>query len=580
MQENYWMRLQGRMSRRRLLAGTAAAAAGAALVAACKGSTSPQPASSGASQPASSGTAAQTPRTGGMLSLSQKNNPGTLDPHKTTSDDTEIIAGATLSRLLKFQTGPSISVSENHTPEPDLALTAESPDAITWTIKLRPDATFHNITPVNGHPVEAEDIKASYTRALNPNNPGRGTYDMIDPAQITTPDAHTVVFKLKYAYAPFTKILASDSYGWILPREANAGTYDPAKTVIGSGPFIFDSYTPDVAITYKKNPNWHFKGQPYVDGIRTAVVVDLTTEESQFAGGHLDVLGTADAVAISPTDIASVKSQNPKALQLDGDPAAGQILFYQMGDTSSPFQDVRLRRAFSMALDRDAIAKAIYNNDAEPQWYAYLEIGNWALHQSDLPAATLNYYKLNQAQAKQLLSAAGAENKQFKLIWASGYLTPAYQQAAETIANMLNQAGIKTTLVQVDYVKDFIAGGKGIRYGNYPSDSIVFAGISPSPDIDGFIYNYYDSKSTSAPSRLSDPKVDDMISKGRAITDDTQRLAAYLDIQRYLADQMYTVGGFPQPRQHHFAGPRLVNYQPSVTYGAYTEAFSKVWLNA
>jgi peptide/nickel transport system substrate-binding protein len=433
---------------------------------------------------------------------------------------------------------------------------------------------------VNGHPVEAEDIKASYTRALNPANPGRGTYDMIDPAQITTPDKQTVVFKLKYAYAPFTKILASDSYGWILPREALAGSYDPAKTVIGSGPFILDSYTPDVALTYKKNPNWHFKGQPYVDGIRWAIVTDSATAQSQFTGGHLDVLGTADGIGFSPNDVKSIAQQNPKATQIDGDPAAGQIIFFQLGDPASPFQDVRLRRAFSLAIDRDAISKAIYNNDTEPQWYAYLEIGKWALHQSDLPSSTLDYYKLNASQAKQLVSAAGAENKQFKLVYATGYLTPAYEQAAQTIANMLNSAGIKTTLVSVDYVKDFIAGGKGIRYGNYPSDEIVFAGISPSPDIDGFIYNYYDSKSTSAPSRLTDPKLDDMISKGRAIVDDNARLSAYLDIQRYIADQMYTVGGFPQPRQHHFAGPRLVSYQPSVTYGAATEAFAKVWLNA
>ena len=165
------------------------------------------------------------------------------------------------------------------------------------------------------------------------------------------------------------------------------------------------------------------------------------------------------------------------------------------------------------------------------------------------------------------------------MLYATGYLTDAYVTAAQTIANMLNQAGIKTNLVSVDYVKDFIAGGKGVRYGNYPSDTIVFAGISPSPDIDGFIYNYYDSKSTSAPSRLNDPKLDDMISKARGIVDDTTRLAAYLDIQRYLAEQVYTVGGFPQQHLYSFASPRLANYQPSVTYGAPTEAFTKLWLN-
>jgi peptide/nickel transport system substrate-binding protein len=572
MDKSYWSRAQrARLNRRRLL-GVAGAAAAAAMAAACKGNAAKQ------SSPAAGPSNSASPVPGGTLSVSQKNNPGTLDPHRTTSDDTEVIAGATLSRLLRFKTGPTIDVSENRIPESDLALSVESPDAVTWTVKLRTDAMFHNIAPVNGRAVEAEDIKASFTRAINPANPGRGTYDMIDPAQITTPDKNTVVFKLKYAYSPFTKLLASDSYGWILPREAAAGGYDPAKQVIGSGPFVFDTLTPDVAITYKRNANWHFKPQPYVDAIRWAIVVDAAQMRSQFTGGHLDMIGGADSVAVTPNDVEPLKSQNPKATLYNGSPAAGQLLFFQLGDPVSPFQDVRLRRAFSMSIDRDALAKSVYNNDTEPQWYAYLAIGKSALHQADIPAATLEYYKYNVAEAKKLLSAAGADNRQFKLVYATGYLTPAYETAAQSIVNMLSGAGIKVSLVAVDYVKDFIAGGKGMRYGNYPSDTIVFAGISPSPDIDGYVYNYYDSKSTSAPSRLNDAKVDEMISKARAIVDDDARQKAYLDIQRYLADQVYTVGGFPQPRTHSFAGPRLANYQPSVSYGAATEAFSKLWL--
>ena len=111
MEANYWQRLQRRrLSRRGLIAGAAVTAAG--VVAGCGG---------GAKQPASQATSAagttqssQTPQPGGTLFVSQKNNPGTLDPHRTTSDDTEVIAGATMSRLLRFQSGPTISVSEGH----------------------------------------------------------------------------------------------------------------------------------------------------------------------------------------------------------------------------------------------------------------------------------------------------------------------------------------------------------------------------------------------------------------------------------------------------------------------------------
>src|SRR5581483_1757334 len=100
--------------------------------------------------------------------------------------------------------------------------------------KLRPDAKFHNVAPVNGHAVEAEDMKATFTRALNPatNNPNRGALDFINAAQITTPDKQTVVFKLNYPYAPFRSTLASPAYSLLFPREVLSGGYDPSKTVI------------------------------------------------------------------------------------------------------------------------------------------------------------------------------------------------------------------------------------------------------------------------------------------------------------------------------------------------------------
>ena len=119
---------------------------------------------------------------------------------------------------------------------------------------MRQDARFHNVAPVNGRPVQAEDVRATFTRALGNENPGRVGLDMIDANQIEAPAADTVVFRLKYPYAPFKTTLASATYSWILPREATLGGYDPAKQMIGSGPFVLDSYTPDVAFVLKEEP--------------------------------------------------------------------------------------------------------------------------------------------------------------------------------------------------------------------------------------------------------------------------------------------------------------------------------------
>jgi peptide/nickel transport system substrate-binding protein len=249
---NHWTRLQQRRSsRRQLLAGLTAGAGLTGLVlAGCatgrKSTSGGAPSSQGGSQ-ATQG----TPQTGGTYNTYLPRDPTNIDPQVVSNTPGEQIARMAMSRPFRFQTGtrsgPLPNLVDDGSIEGDLALSAESPDAITWTLKLRPDAKFQNIPPVNGHAVEAEDIKATYVRALKiPTNPSRGAMGMIDPNQIQTPDNHTVVFKLNYPYAPFNRTLTSPVYSWIFPREALAGSYDPGKTMIGSGPFMMTSYTPKV----------------------------------------------------------------------------------------------------------------------------------------------------------------------------------------------------------------------------------------------------------------------------------------------------------------------------------------------
>ena len=180
-----------------------------------------------------------------------------------------------MSRPFRFKTDSNPNTINNHDIESDLALSAESPDASTWTVKLRTDAKFQNTTPVNGRSVQAEDLKATFVRALKlTNNPNRGALGMIDPDQIEAPTADTVVFKLKYPYAPFAKTLASPVYSWVFPREASTGGYDPTKQMIGSGPFTLESHTPDVEYNLKRNPDWFEKGRPYIDALHFAIIPD------------------------------------------------------------------------------------------------------------------------------------------------------------------------------------------------------------------------------------------------------------------------------------------------------------------
>jgi peptide/nickel transport system substrate-binding protein len=312
-------------------------------------------------------------------------------------------AGAVMSRLLRFKTERDQLVAENRDVENDLATSVESADAVTWTIKLRPDAKFQNVPPVSGHAVEAEDIKATFARAIGePKNPFKGILSaIIDPNQLETPAHDTVVFKLKYPYSPFRKALASTNYGWIFPREALGGGYDPTKQMIGSGPFLFDHYTPDVEVAFRKNPDWFEKGRPYLDTLRYPVIPDAAQRSAQFTSGHLDVL------MAQVNDFATLKQSNPKATVTNSHAQGLGIIWFQLGDPSSPWQDIRLRQALSMAIDRDALGKAVYANDFDLAFNLGASFGKWALSMGDLPASTAQYYQYNPAEAKKLLQAAG-----------------------------------------------------------------------------------------------------------------------------------------------------------------------------
>jgi peptide/nickel transport system substrate-binding protein len=572
MSEGYWLR-QGRLNRRRLLAGGAGALAVAGL-AGCGRSAGSSGGAASSGQPQA---ASEAPRPGGTLVDSQPYNPP-LDPQRVSAAAQQAVGGS-YSRIFRFKTGADPKVITNHDIENDLGVSMESPDAVTWTIKIRPDATFHNVAPVNGHAVEAEDIKSSFTRALDPANPNRGALNMIDPAQIQTPDKTTVVFKLAYPYAPFRKTLASPTYSQILPREALAGGFDPTKVVIGSGPFIADALTPDVASIFKKNPAWFEKGQPYVDALKIAVVPDRSQQLAQFSAGSLDVL-----ILDNTDDVSAVQQRTPKAQVFKAQRASPFPIYFQMGDPSSPFQDIRLRRAVSMALDRATLAKVVFNGQAEQPVFVPSYMGKWSVKVPDLPADLQKNYQYNPGDAKQLLQAAGAEGIQLRLAYLINGPTnfapsPIYKKHVETVGNMLNEIGLKVSLITHDYNKDFVDAGKGSRQGYFDKDVMMFASAGSYSDADEWLYAYFHSKSTSNQEHLSDSTYDAMVDKQRTLVNEDERLNAVIAIHKYLAEKMYapsTVGTY----EWAVVSPRISNYQYSNSLGKYTETYAKAWAGA
>lgn len=142
---------------------------------------------------------------------------------------------------------------------------------------------------------------------------------------------------------------------------------------------------------------------------------------------------------------------------------------------------------------------------------------------------------------------------------------------------MLSQLPWQITWVPINYVTDWTGGGKGVAYGNFPSNEVVWWGLSGRSEPDQWLFGYWDSKSTNAISRLNDPKYDALVDKTRSLVNEDERVQAVLDAQKYLATNVYAAGGQPNGLVYTMINQRVRNYTNGDTNG---QIASDLWLTA
>ncbi|HZQ36689.1 MAG TPA: ABC transporter substrate-binding protein, partial [Dehalococcoidia bacterium] len=376
--DNYWSRLAGgRLSRRRLVQGGAAAAGIAALgLAGCSSSntnkgaaTSAPPATRAASaaSPTAAGTASAggTPAAAAIATAQASLKTGgtvqavivgtaNLDPVANSTYRSQWLAGFHYGRLFRFAADANPQTTLNRTPVPDLVAGYEvTPDGLTYTMKLRQGVNFH---PPLSRAITSADVAASYQYFTgSPKNVNNGVYAPIVDS-LSTPDDSTLIWKLKLPYAPFLNKLGNPQYLWIMSKDAATdGKIDPSQQAIGTGPWIFVNSTP-TAFTWKKNPDYMLKGLPYADQAVLNIIPDTSTQEAQFQAGRLDIL------SVQPADVDAMKRAVPKAQVQEYTPNGMSLFFFSnVSDPNSPFKDARMRQAASLAVDRQGLIDAIYS---------------------------------------------------------------------------------------------------------------------------------------------------------------------------------------------------------------------------
>jgi peptide/nickel transport system substrate-binding protein len=507
---------------------------------------------------------AQQPARGGVLKHIGL-EPPTFDVQATASYHTQLVSSFVHRTLFKFVNGAKYGPSD-FTLIPDLALrAAASPDGNVYTIRLRPGVRWEAKPPVNGREVVAADVKYTMERALK-----KSPYaNLLGPVEkIETPDKHTVRVRLADAFAPFLHNLA-EPWNAILPPEVEdkMGDFSAAESMIGCGPFALERYEPGVKAVFARNPTYYDKSLPYLDKVEWLFIKDRSTQLSLFRAGQVDIPFYDGRIPRS--DVGSFKKSNPGYPVVFWDWLAVRTL--AMRTDKPPFNDVRVRRALSLAVDRRKwVAQYLEGQgDRDPGPVPS------AMRQWKLPARELGegarYLEHDPALARKLLADAGLGNGlRIKCTNCPGY-GPEYVEDLELLARDLKQVGVELQIVNEEY-GPYI---RGSFLGKFEE-----ASWGPSPiftEIDDYLYNFFRSGRPNNRSHVTDTQLDVLLETQRRYTARSSRKRIIDDIQRRAAAQVYYVYT-PFPRNVSSWTPRLRNYGPKNSFdlGAQLEV---AWLD-
>jgi peptide/nickel transport system substrate-binding protein len=291
---------------------------------------------------------AQTPRSGGELVFPVPSEPPSYDGHREETFGLIHPVAPFYNTLIRVDPNDKGGT----TPYPSLASSwTVSPDGKTYTFKLVSGVKFHD-----GSDMTSRDVKASYDKIVFPpegvGSSRKGQY--ADVASIETPDSHTVVFKLKEASASFLAAMSSP-WNWIYKADILAK--DPhwyEKNIMGTGPFSFVEHVKGSHVVGKKNPNYWDKGKPYLDGFRAIFIRSSSAQVAAVRGerAHIQFRG------FTPADRDSLKAALGDKITVQESPW-DCILLVGINHEKKPFDDKRVRRALTLALDRHEASEAL-----------------------------------------------------------------------------------------------------------------------------------------------------------------------------------------------------------------------------
>lgn len=451
-----------------------------------------------------------------------------LDPHFATTTEARGLVDMIFNGLLRYKPGDGAFEAM----EPDLAEELPTSEMVdgkqVWTFTLRKGVMCHPSGSMPSYELTSEDVVYSLEKSANPERSAyAGEYNGMTFEAV---DDYTVKITLDNPLSPvlFYPKVANYSGGFIVCKQAvEALGDDKFKThPVGTGPFMFDGYSPQEKVTLKANPDY-FLGKPLLDGVEYRYMADISSREAGLLAGELDVINGIPDIAW----VEKMQGEQGFAVDVFG---VGEVATVHFNTTKPPLDNPEVRKALAYAMDRDEFlalfGEPVAENVYSPVPSKFLAGGLTQQEAEDLGLA----YDVDREKAKQMLADAGYPDG-FDLEVVTSEMT-GYRRIYENMQAQLAEVGVNMKVSVVDHstmhsqiredvnpIIVYIAWRPNAdvyltRF--FHSDSIVVTGAKPDTN-----FSHYD-------------KIDDMIEAARVETDPEKQVQMWKDAQVQILEDM------------------------------------------
>jgi peptide/nickel transport system substrate-binding protein len=510
---------------------------------------------------ASAALAEEKPRRGGVLRVALAGDPPSLDMHQESTFLVTIPFSTVYNTLIQFDPHGYPKIIGDLAKSWTLA-----EDKTTWTFTLHQGVKFHDDSDLT-----SADVKASWDHMVFPPegvvSSRKSLYQMIK--SIEAPDPYTVVFHLHYPSASFLSMVARPENFIYAKKYLDQDPHYYKQHAMGSGPFKLKEYVRGSTLEMVRNPKYWKQGLPYMDGIKYYIIRDDGARAKAIRADRADV----EFRGFPPAEVEAIKNQmgDKVTVAYPGQPAHWGIAF---NVDKKPFDDERVRKAMSLALDRYDMAQTLAPLTGLDTVSGPIPPGApWALNLEELQALPGfgKDHEANLREAKRLLAEAGYPDG-FKTVLLNRAIKLPYIDMGVYVISAWKKVGIEAE----HQLEESASWTKSRRSRDFEVllDPMGTAAVA---DPDEMLVKFI-TESSANYGRFSDPMIDKLFEQQKVELDEQKRVNLAKELQKELMKKAWWVPGLWWTRGE-VRSSRIRNYEPMPSHWM-NRRLEDVWLAA